>query len=99
MQIKSEDSGIFQHGQWIGSILLNMCSLIERPSKKNGFCFKLFNPSDRYIWASRGPHGEIFGALTVHRLPGSYIICRAASEQVFFCLSFLKNLLVYSVSF
>ncbi|VDD96965.1 unnamed protein product [Enterobius vermicularis] len=76
---------IEKHGQWIGSILLNMCSLIERPSKKNGFCFKLFNPSDRYIWASRGPHGEIFGALTVHRLPGSYIICRAASEQAGGC--------------
>lgn len=76
---------IEKHGQWIGSILLNMCSVIERPSKKNGFCFKLFNPSDRYIWASRGPHGEIFGALTVHRLPSSYLICRAASEQAGGC--------------
>uniref|UniRef100_A0A0N5AXN0 PH domain-containing protein n=1 Tax=Syphacia muris TaxID=451379 RepID=A0A0N5AXN0_9BILA len=74
-----------KHGQWIGSILLNMCNLIERPSKKNGFCFKLFNPSDRYIWASRGPHGEIFGALTVHRLPSSNLICRAASEQAGGC--------------
>ena len=31
------------------------CELIERPSKKDGFCFKLFHPMDQSIWASRGP--------------------------------------------
>lgn len=32
----------FQHGHWVGTILLNTCELIERPSKKDGFCFKLY---------------------------------------------------------
>ena len=25
---------------WIGTIILSSCELIERPSKKDGFCFK-----------------------------------------------------------
>ena len=40
---------------WIGTIILSTCELIERPSKKDGFCFKLFHPMDQSIWASRGP--------------------------------------------
>lgn len=38
-------------GQWVGTILLQSCELIERPSKKDGFCFKLFHPLDQSIWA------------------------------------------------
>ncbi|OXB74132.1 UNVERIFIED_CONTAM: hypothetical protein H355_004469 [Colinus virginianus] len=38
-------------GQWVGTILLHSCELIERPSKKDGFCFKLFHPLDQSIWA------------------------------------------------
>ena len=33
--------------------MLSTCELIERPSKKDGFCFKLFHPMDMSIWASR----------------------------------------------
>uniref|UniRef100_A0AAQ4R798 Oxysterol-binding protein n=1 Tax=Gasterosteus aculeatus aculeatus TaxID=481459 RepID=A0AAQ4R798_GASAC len=33
-----------KNGQWVGTVLLNACELIERPSKKDGFCFKLFHP-------------------------------------------------------
>lgn len=40
-------------GHWIGTVILNVCQVIERPSKKNGFCFKLFNPLDQSIWASK----------------------------------------------
>ncbi|KAF7245634.1 Oxysterol-binding protein-related protein 5, partial [Varanus komodoensis] len=38
-------------GHWVGTILLHSCELIERPSKKDGFCFKLFHPLDQSIWA------------------------------------------------
>ncbi|GAA6079736.1 oxysterol-binding protein-related protein 8 isoform X5, partial [Tachysurus ichikawai] len=37
--------------QWVGTVLLSACELIERPSKKNGFCFKLFHPLEQSIWA------------------------------------------------
>ena len=40
-------------GSWIGTILLNSCELLERPSKKHGFCFKLFHPLEKSIWASK----------------------------------------------
>uniref|UniRef100_A0AAQ5XQ81 Oxysterol-binding protein n=1 Tax=Amphiprion ocellaris TaxID=80972 RepID=A0AAQ5XQ81_AMPOC len=36
---------------WVGTILLSACKLIERPSKKDGFCFKLYHPLDKSIWA------------------------------------------------
>ncbi|RWS16720.1 Oxysterol-binding protein-related protein 8-like protein [Dinothrombium tinctorium] len=66
--------------QWVGTVLLNICEVIERPSKKDGFCFKLFNPLEQSIWASKGPKGESFGALMLP-LPMSYLIFRAPSEQ------------------
>uniref|UniRef100_UPI00398F50FA oxysterol-binding protein-related protein 5-like isoform X2 n=1 Tax=Pristiophorus japonicus TaxID=55135 RepID=UPI00398F50FA len=68
------------NGQWVGTILLNTCELIERPSKKDGFCFKLFHPLDQSIWAVKGPKGENVGSIT-QPLPGSYLIFRAASES------------------
>jgi hypothetical protein len=40
-------------GSWVGTIILNSCKLIKRPSKKHGFCFKLFHPLERSIWASK----------------------------------------------
>ncbi|XP_005997641.1 oxysterol-binding protein-related protein 5 [Latimeria chalumnae] len=67
-------------GQWVGTILLNSCELIERPSKKDGFCFKLFHPLDQSIWAMKGPKGENVGSIT-QPLPSSYLIFRAASES------------------
>ncbi|KAK7486381.1 hypothetical protein BaRGS_00022429 [Batillaria attramentaria] len=70
--------------QWVGTILLNTCQLLERPSKKDGFCFKLFHPLDQSIWATRGPKGETIGAF-VQPLPYSYCIFRAPSESAGKC--------------
>ncbi len=44
-------------GQWVGTIILNSCQLLERPSKKHGFCFKIFHPLERSIWASKVRNG------------------------------------------
>ncbi|CAG5120864.1 unnamed protein product [Candidula unifasciata] len=65
---------------WVGTILLNTCHLLQRPSKKEGFCFKLFHPLDQSIWATKGPKGETMGAF-VQPLPVSYAIFRAPSEN------------------
>ncbi|XP_011054951.1 PREDICTED: oxysterol-binding protein-related protein 8 [Acromyrmex echinatior] len=46
---------------WVGTVLLNTCQVIERPSKKDGFCFKLFHPLEQSIWAPRGPEKEAIG--------------------------------------
>ncbi|XP_076472177.1 oxysterol-binding protein-related protein 8-like isoform X2 [Babylonia areolata] len=70
--------------QWVGTILLNTCQLLERPSKKDGFCFKLFHPLDQSIWATKGPKGETIGAF-VQPLPYSYCIFRAPSESAGKC--------------
>uniref|UniRef100_A0A8D3AB26 Oxysterol-binding protein n=1 Tax=Scophthalmus maximus TaxID=52904 RepID=A0A8D3AB26_SCOMX len=43
---------------WVGTILLSACKLIERPSKKDGFCFKLYHPLDKSIWAFKVRHGR-----------------------------------------
>ncbi|KFZ62702.1 Oxysterol-binding protein-related protein 8 [Antrostomus carolinensis] len=69
-----------KNGQWVGTVLLNACELIERPSKKDGFCFKLFHPLEQSIWAIKGPKGEAVGSIT-QPLPSSYLIIRAASES------------------
>ncbi|XP_058859349.1 oxysterol-binding protein-related protein 5-like isoform X1 [Acipenser ruthenus] len=65
---------------WVGTTLLNACKLIERPSKKDGFCFKLYHPLDKSIWAMKGPKGENVGSFT-QPLPSSHLIFRAASES------------------
>uniref|UniRef100_G5E7C5 Oxysterol-binding protein n=1 Tax=Loxodonta africana TaxID=9785 RepID=G5E7C5_LOXAF len=67
-------------GQWVGTVLLHCCQLLERPSKKDGFCFKLFHPLDQSLWAVKGPKGESVGSIT-QPLPSSYLIFRAASES------------------
>uniref|UniRef100_A0AAY4C701 Oxysterol-binding protein n=1 Tax=Denticeps clupeoides TaxID=299321 RepID=A0AAY4C701_9TELE len=64
---------------WVGTILLSTCKLIERPSKKDGFCFKLYHPLDQSIWAVKGPKGENVGSIT-QPLPSSHLIFRAVSE-------------------
>lgn len=58
--------------------------MIERPSKKDGFCFKLYNPLDLSIWAPRGPENETIGAV-VQPLPSSYCIFRASSQASGMC--------------
>uniref|UniRef100_A0A6Q2ZJ03 Oxysterol-binding protein n=1 Tax=Esox lucius TaxID=8010 RepID=A0A6Q2ZJ03_ESOLU len=65
---------------WVGTVLLNACKLIERPSKKDGFCFKLYHPLEKSIWAVKGPKGENVGSIT-QPLPSNYLIFRAASES------------------
>ncbi|XP_078273299.1 oxysterol-binding protein-related protein 8 isoform X5 [Rhinoraja longicauda] len=69
-----------KNGQWVGTVLLNACELIERPSKKDGFCFKVFHPLEQSVWAVKGPKGEAVGSIT-QPLPSSYLIFRAASES------------------
>ncbi|ELT93091.1 hypothetical protein CAPTEDRAFT_166422 [Capitella teleta] len=71
-------------GHWVGTVLLNTTELIERPSKKDGFCFKIFHPLDQSIWATKGPKGENLGAIT-QPLPYSYLIFRAPSEAAGKC--------------
>lgn len=58
--------------------------MIERPSKKDGFCFKLFHPLDQSIWAPKGPEKESMGAVT-QPLPTSYLIFRAPSQAAGKC--------------
>lgn len=58
--------------------------MIERPSKKDGFCFKLFHPLEQSIWAPRGPEKEAIGAV-VQPLPTSYLIFRAPSQAAGKC--------------
>lgn len=69
---------------WVGTVLLTSCQVIERPSKKDGFCFKLFHPLDQSIWAPRGPEKETMGAV-VQPLPTSYLIFRAPSQAAGKC--------------
>lgn len=69
---------------WVGTILLTSCQVIERPSKKNGFCFKLFHPLEQSIWAPKGPDKETIGAV-VQPLPTSYLIFRAPSQAAGKC--------------
>ncbi|CAF1099814.1 unnamed protein product, partial [Brachionus calyciflorus] len=69
-------------GHWVGTIILNSCQLLERPSKKHGFCFKLFHPLERSIWASKGPSGETNINVPYILLPTFYLIFRAPSEKV-----------------
>ncbi|CAL8104965.1 unnamed protein product [Orchesella dallaii] len=72
--------GKVKSSHWVATVLLHCCKLIERPSKKEGFCFKVFHPLDQSIWATKGPNGETIGAV-VQPLPTSYLICRAASAD------------------
>lgn len=69
---------------WVGTILLTSCQVIERPSKKDGFCFKLFHPMEQSIWAPRGPDKESMGAV-VQPLPTAYLIFRAPSQAAGKC--------------
>ncbi|KAJ0169693.1 hypothetical protein K1T71_014878 [Dendrolimus kikuchii] len=69
---------------WVGTVLLTSCQVIERPSKKDGFCFKLYHPLEQSIWAPRGPHNETIGAV-VQPLPNAHLIFRAPSQAAGHC--------------
>lgn len=70
----------FQSSHWVATVLLSCCKVIERPSKKDGFCFKLFHPLEQSVWSTRGPGGETIGAV-VQPLPTTYLICRAPTAD------------------
>ncbi|XP_043943182.1 oxysterol-binding protein-related protein 8-like [Protopterus annectens] len=65
---------------WVRTVLLKDCAVIEQPSVKNYFCFKLFNQSEQSIWARKGPKGEIFGTIT-QPYPRSYIKIQTISKH------------------
>ena len=61
---------------WAGTIMLNSCQMLERPSKKDGFCFKLFHPLGLNFWAKKGPRGQNVSNFKSIGLPLSYLIIR-----------------------
>ena len=65
---------------WIGTVLLASVEIIERPSKKQGMCFKIYHILNQSIWASKGPKGENSGLLA-NSLPGNHVILRAQTES------------------
>ncbi|XP_047135738.1 oxysterol-binding protein-related protein 8 isoform X1 [Hydra vulgaris] len=69
---------------WVGTILINNCEFFERPSSKEGFCFKIFNPYGETIWATKGPNGELAAAL-VQPMPKDHLILRADNEHTGKC--------------
>jgi hypothetical protein len=69
-----------QSSHWVATVLLGCSKVIERPSKKEGFCFKVFHPLEQSIWSTRGPDGETIGAV-VQPLPTTYLICRAPTTD------------------
>lgn len=71
--------------QWVGTVILNGCEIIERPSKKDGYCFKIYHPLQNYIWATKGPRSEIAGALVAVPLPKDHLILRAGSQSDGIC--------------
>ncbi|CAF0861310.1 unnamed protein product [Adineta ricciae] len=77
-------SPISMDGVWVGTIVLSSCEVIQRPSKKTGFCFKIWHPLEKSIWTQKGPRNEQFGALTFP-LPINYLICRASDEATGYC--------------
>ncbi|XP_063899293.1 oxysterol-binding protein-related protein 8-like, partial [Helicoverpa armigera] len=68
----------------ISEVVVISCQVIERPSKKDGFCFKLYHPLEQSIWAPRGPHNETIGAV-VQPLPTAHLIFRAPSQAAGHC--------------
>ena len=43
----------YKSGQWVGTIWLSDIKIRERPSKKIGFCFTIWNPMEHSIWAPK----------------------------------------------
>nr|XP_039260718.1 oxysterol-binding protein-related protein 8-like [Styela clava] len=66
--------------QWIGTVLLTSSEIIQRPSKKEGFCFKIYHPLDQVIWTAKGPSGESMSLLT-HSLPSNHLILRSTTQS------------------
>lgn len=67
---------------WVGTVLLTSCQVIERPSKKDGFCFKLFHPLDQSIWAPKGPERETMGRFLLEAIENRKFIRLLFHKQV-----------------
>lgn len=61
-------------------MLLTGCEILQRPSKKDGFCFKIYHPLEHYIWSTKGPKGELAGSIA-QPMPKDHLILRADSES------------------
>lgn len=44
----------------LGVLLLSMCQVMQRPTKKEGFCFKLINPFGCSVWAKSSTRALAF---------------------------------------
>ena len=64
---------------WVATVLLASVEIIERPSKKQGMCFKIYHALNQSIWASKGPKGENSG-LIANSLPNNHVILRAQTD-------------------
>lgn len=64
----------------VGSILLSGCEVIERPTKKSGFCFKIYHPLRQPIFGTKGPRGEVLvsGWMSLH---SDFAILRAPTAD------------------
>ena len=65
---------------WIGTIFLHGCMVTERPSKKDGFCFKIYHPYQNQIYGSKGARGETLSSSFIP-IQNDYCILRAISEN------------------
>uniref|UniRef100_A0A8C5P5N7 Oxysterol-binding protein n=1 Tax=Jaculus jaculus TaxID=51337 RepID=A0A8C5P5N7_JACJA len=85
-----------KNGQWVGTVLLNACEIIERPSKKDGFCFKLFHPLEQSIWAVKKVKMTICCSLFIYlRVTDRETGCwMDALELALKCSSLLKRTMI-----
>eukprot|EP01135_Chromosphaera_perkinsii_P004532 Nk52_evm2s288 gene=Nk52_evmTU2s288 len=65
---------------WLGTIFLHGCMVTERPSKKEGFCFKIFHLYQNQIYGSKGPKGETLSSAFIP-IQTDYCILRAVDER------------------
>ena len=68
---------------WVGTILLSSVYIIERPTQREGFCFKLIHCLNKSLWVNKGPKKlQPVGNLKGLNLPLTSVIIRAESEEV-----------------
>jgi len=63
-----------------GIILLKGCQVVERPTKKEGFCFKIFHPRKKAIYSAKGLKGETLPAALIP-LTADHCILRVNTEE------------------
>ncbi|XP_075263218.1 oxysterol-binding protein-related protein 8-like isoform X3 [Convolutriloba macropyga] len=68
---------------WVGTILLSSVYIIERPTQREGFCFKLIHCLNKSLWVNKGPKKlQPVGNLKGLNLPLTSVIIRADNENV-----------------